>query len=86
VFSIWGVIPKKNRLAVCPKHFLNITWLFLWQFEYLGLSVVLMFLLLATLILIYIRLGIGKVAVSLRGKLAVHCPSAFTKIGSLSLL
>jgi benzodiazapine receptor len=53
---------------------LNIVWLFLWQFEYLGLSVVLMFLLLATLIMIYLRLNIGKSAVSLREKLAVHVP------------
>jgi benzodiazapine receptor len=53
---------------------LNIAWLFLWQFEYLSLSVVLMFLLLATLIMIYLRLNIGKSAVSLREKLAVHVP------------
>jgi cytochrome c oxidase subunit IV len=38
----------------------NIVWLFLWQFEYLGFSVVVIFLLLATLILIYLRLNIGK--------------------------
>jgi hypothetical protein len=53
---------------------LNIAWLFLWQFEYLALSVVIMFLLLATLISIYFRLGIGKLAVSLREKLAFHAP------------
>jgi len=53
---------------------LNIAWLFLWQFEYLSLSVVLMFLLLATLIAIYLRLNIGKSAVPLREKLAVHVP------------
>ena len=52
----------------------NIVWLFLWQFEYLGYSVILMFLLLASLILIYLRLGIGKSQVSLREKLAVHMP------------
>jgi hypothetical protein len=53
---------------------LNIAWLFLWQFEVLSLSVVLMFALLATLILIYTRLGIGKSVVTLREKLAVHVP------------
>jgi hypothetical protein len=53
---------------------INIAWLFLWQFEYLSLSVVLMFLLLATLIAIYLRLDIGKSAASLREKLAVHLP------------
>ncbi len=53
---------------------LNIAWLFLWQFEYLSLSVVLMFLLLATLISIYLRLNIGKSTAPLREKLAVHLP------------
>jgi len=53
---------------------LNIGWLFLWQFEYLSLSVVLMFLILLTLIAIYLRLRIGKSTVSLREKLAVHLP------------
>jgi hypothetical protein len=53
---------------------LNIAWLFLWQFEYLSLSIVLMFLLLATLIAIYLRLSIGKSTVSLRERLAVHVP------------
>lgn len=53
---------------------LNIAWLFLWQFEYLSSSVFVMFLLLATLIAIYLRLNIGKSTVSLRERLAVHLP------------
>lgn len=52
----------------------NIAWLFLWQFEFLGLSVVLMFMLLASLIAIYLRLDIGKSKVGFREKLAVHVP------------
>ncbi len=52
----------------------NIVWLFLWQFEYLSLSCVLMFLLLISLISIYLRLKIGKSTASLREKLAVHLP------------
>jgi benzodiazapine receptor len=52
----------------------NIVWLFLWQFEYLSFSVVLMFFLLSTLIFIYLRLGIGKSEVKTREKLAVHVP------------
>lgn len=52
----------------------NIAWLFLWQFEYLSFSVILMFLLLATLIAIYLRLNIGMSTASLREKLAVHLP------------
>lgn len=53
---------------------LNIAWLFLWQFEVLGLSVVLMFMLLASLIAIYLRLDIGKSKAGFREKLAVHVP------------
>lgn len=53
---------------------LNIAWLFLWQFEYLGLSVILMFLLLAALIAIYLRLNIGQSPVPLRERLSVHVP------------
>jgi benzodiazapine receptor len=53
---------------------LNIAWLFLWQYEYLSLSVVLMFMLLATLVAIYLRLDIGKSTASLGEKLAVHIP------------
>lgn len=52
----------------------NIAWLFLWQFEYLSLSVPIMFLLLGTLTAIYLRLGIGKSGVSLRERLLVHLP------------
>jgi benzodiazapine receptor len=53
---------------------LNIIWLFLWQYEYLIFSVVLMFLLLASLILIYLRLDIVRSKVTTREKLAVHLP------------
>lgn len=52
----------------------RIGWLFLWQFEYLSLSVVLMFVLLATLILIYLRLGIGRSTVTMHERLAVQVP------------
>jgi benzodiazapine receptor len=53
---------------------LNITWLFLWQNEILSLSVVIMFLLLSSLIAIYLRLNIGKNSAPMREKLAVHMP------------
>jgi len=52
----------------------NISWLFLWQYELLTLSLPLMLLLLATLILIYTRLGIGKTEATFQEKLAVHTP------------
>lgn len=52
----------------------NVVWLFLWQYEYITVSVVLMFALLATLIAIYLRLNIGRSSVPARERLAVHLP------------
>jgi len=82
VFVIFQALPSEKGkeyqkrvswLFVLSSLF-NIAWLFLWQFEYLSFSVILMFLLLATLIAIYLRLNIGMSTVSLREKLAVHLP------------
>jgi len=82
IFVIFQALPSQKGKGYQEKIgwlfvsscVLNMAWLFLWQFEYLSLSVVLMFLLLATLIAIYLRLDIGKSMVSLREKLAVHVP------------
>ena len=65
---------KRIGMLFVLSSVFNIIWLFLWQFEYLSLSIVLMFLLLATLISIYLRLNIGKSNVPMREKLAVHLP------------
>ena len=82
IFVIFQALPSQKGKGYQEKIgwlfvsscVLNIAWLFLWQFEYLSISVVLMFLLLATLIAIYLRLDIGKSMASLREKLAVHVP------------
>lgn len=82
VFVVFQALPsekgkdyqKRIGWLFVLSSLLNIAWLFLWQFEYLSLSVVLMFLLLATLISIYLRLNIGKSTAPLREKLAVHMP------------
>jgi hypothetical protein len=82
VFAVFQALPDPEKDAIQRRigwffalsSVLNIAWLFLWQFEYLSLSVVLMFLLLASLIAIYLRLNVGKSAASLREKLAVHLP------------
>lgn len=82
IFVVYQALPSQKRrdfherigwLFVLSSLF-NIVWLFLWQYEYLGLSVVVMFLLLASLIAVYLRLNIGKSKVPLREKLAVHLP------------
>jgi hypothetical protein len=52
----------------------NVTWLFLWHYEYFAWSLVAMFALLASLIAIYLRLGIGKAEVSTAEKWLVHVP------------
>ncbi len=82
VFVIFQALPSQKEEEYKKKigwlfvlsSIINIAWLFLWQYEFFSLSVLLMFLLLATLILIYLRLGIGKSPVTLREKLAVHAP------------
>ncbi len=52
----------------------NILWLFTWQYAQLGLSVLLMILLLFSLIMIYLRLDIGRSSAPRNEKLAVHLP------------
>jgi benzodiazapine receptor len=82
IFVVFQALPsqkgkdyqKRIGWLFALSSLLNIAWLFLWQFEYLSLSVVLMFMLLATLIAIYLRLNIGKSTASLRERLAVHVP------------
>jgi hypothetical protein len=82
VFIVFQALPSQKGKGFQEKigwlfvlsSVLNVVWLFLWQFEYLSLSVVIMFMLLASLIAIYLRLSIGKSTVSLREKLAVHVP------------
>jgi hypothetical protein len=82
VFVIFQALPSQKEKEYTKRigwlfvlsSIINIAWLFLWQYKFLSLSVILMFLLLATLILIYLRLGIGKSKVTLREKLAIHVP------------
>jgi translocator protein len=82
VFVIFQALPSQKEKEYTKKigwlfvlsSVLNIIWLFLWQYEILSVSIVLMFLLLITLIVIYLRLNIGKSTVTLREKLTVHVP------------
>jgi len=52
----------------------NVGWLLMWHYEQFFLSVLVMLTLLALLILIYMRLGVGKVQVGLSERLCVHLP------------
>jgi hypothetical protein len=81
-FVIYQALPEKRArpfqerigwLFVASSA-LNILWLFAWQYEALTVSVALMILLLASLILIYLRLNIGRVKARVGERLAVHLP------------
>jgi hypothetical protein len=52
----------------------NIGWIYLWHYQRVSASLVLMLVLLASLLAVYLRLGIGLPAVSWRERLLVHLP------------
>lgn len=82
IFIIYQALPsqkgrdyqKKIGWLFVLNSLINIVWLILWQYEQIIFSVVLMFILLVTLIAIYLRLDIGKSNVALVEKIAVHLP------------
>ena len=82
LFSVFQALPsQRDKPFLGQVSFLfvlsgvfNIVWLFLWHYDQIVLSVVLMFALLATLIAIYIRLGIGRFTVTLKERVFVHLP------------
>ncbi len=81
-FVIYQVLPgqkyksyqKQISVLFILSGLFNVVWLFLWQYDYIVLSVVVMFALLATLITIYVRLGIGKTKAPLMESLLVRLP------------
>jgi benzodiazapine receptor len=82
IFAVFQALPSQrekpflqqiNVLFILSSVF-NVSWLFLWHYDQIVLSVVLMFALLATLIAIYLRLGIGKTSATLKEKAFVHLP------------
>jgi len=82
VFIVYQVLPRNREQSFLGQvSFLfalsglfNALWLFLWHYEIIGFSVILMFTLLATLIAIYLRLDVGRASVPLREKVCVHMP------------
>ena len=52
----------------------NIIWIFLWHYEQVILSLLAMLVLFASLLVMYLRLNIGKEEVSLKEKLFIHVP------------
>jgi len=82
VYGIYQVLPSKKGEAFHGKigyWFLlscvaNMVWLFAWHWGYIVLSVVPMFILLASLVMIYLKLDIGRAKVKLVERVAVHLP------------
>jgi benzodiazapine receptor len=82
VFTVYQLLPRNRDKPFLSQVGLlfglssvcNICWLFLWHYGYVTYSLVLMFALLTSLILIYQRLDIGRAAVSLKEKICVHLP------------
>jgi hypothetical protein len=81
-FTVYQALPSQRENPMLRRlgylfvvsGIFNVAWLTAFQFEQFALSMVMMLLLLGTLITIYLRLGIGHVAVSTREKWLVHVP------------
>lgn len=82
VFVVYSALPKQKSSDFVSRigwlfvisSILNIAWLFVWQYEILAASAVIISAFLLSLIAIYLRLNIGKGRVTLGEKLAVHLP------------
>ncbi|MBE0430405.1 MAG: hypothetical protein IBX67_01100 [Dehalococcoidia bacterium] len=86
VFVIYQLLPSVRRdpeksefvRRIGPFFFIsslaNIGWIFAWHYQNIALSVVLMLILLGSLLLTYLRLGVGKAEVTKVVKYAVHLP------------
>lgn len=82
LFAVYQALPaQRDNPRLSQVGFLfalsclaNIAWLFLWHYERFPLTLVAMFSLLILLIAIYLRLGIGRVAVSPGERWLVQVP------------
>ena len=82
VFIVYQALPKnreKNFLSrigylFALSNIVNVIWIFLWHYDQIILSIIPMFVLLGSLIAIYLRLQIGKSNVPLKERLCVHLP------------
>ncbi len=81
-FAIFQALPSERenpRLRatgwwICLGGLANIAWIFLWHYEQFPPTLVAMLVLLATLIVTYLRLGIGRVAVPAAETWAARLP------------
>ena len=82
LFAVFPFLPGQRgnpRLARIGPWFLvasaaNIAWIFLWHYEYFLWTVPVMLVLLASLLVIYLRLDIGRTSVASPERWMVHVP------------
>lgn len=82
IFVVFQALPSQNGKAFHKQisylfvlsSVCNIVWILLWQYKYITLSMIAIFALLITLIMIYLHLRIGKSSVSSGERFAVHLP------------
>ncbi|MFX1235395.1 MAG: hypothetical protein ACFFBY_12680, partial [Promethearchaeota archaeon] len=65
---------EKVSVFFIISNLANLTWILLWHYQLVPLSLVAMLIILVMLLLIYLRLKIGKAEVSKIEKWAVHVP------------
>ncbi|MFL7791843.1 MAG: tryptophan-rich sensory protein [Anaerolineae bacterium] len=81
-YAVYQALPAQRenpRLSSIIEPFAlscvaNVAWLFLWHYQMFPLTLVAMLALLLLLIVIYLRLGIGRTLVSTAEKWLVHIP------------
>ncbi len=82
IFTVYQALPKQQEEPFIPRisylfavsNVVNSVWLLLWLSEEITLSLALMFVLLASLIAIYVRLQIGRSEASSQERRYVHLP------------
>jgi len=86
IFVIYQLLPSTRNdpekagliQKIGPFFFIsclaNVGWIFAWHYQHIGLSLVLMLVLLASLLAIYLRLGVGKTELTRAGRYLVHLP------------
>ncbi len=65
---------RKIGWLFTTSNIFNVVWIFLWHWRQVALSLVAMFGILASLIMIYLRLDIGKAQVSREERIYYHLP------------
>ena len=82
IFAVYQMVVPVSRAGFVEKigpFFIlasaaNIGWIFLWHYQRVSASLVVMLILLASLIFLYLRLGVGVDSVSWRQRLLVQLP------------